>query len=93
MNTIHEINNIFFKHPVVRIKFHKKNGGTRTIIGTSWETMMPEDKRPNGNGQANYHRAYPVFDLNLQEWRAFSPDSIISIEPLLGDTTAAVAAG
>ena len=80
MTNLHEINNIFFKHPVVRIKFHKKNGGTRTIIGTAWETMMPEEKRPNGNGQANYFRAYPVFDLNLQDWRSFSPDNVLSIE-------------
>ena len=84
MSNLHNINNIFFKHPVVRIKFHKKNGGTRTIIGTSWESMMPEDKRPNGNGQANYHRAYPVFDLNLQDWRSFPPDNVLSIEAVTG---------
>ena len=38
----------------------------------------------NGNGQANYHRAYPVFDLNLMEWRSFAPDNLISIEAVEG---------
>ena len=61
-----------------RFTFYKKDGTTRTALGTRSPILIPADKLPKGDmsdGAAGWEesaKAIPYFDLDKREWRSFS---------------------
>ena len=65
------------RNGILRFKFTKKDGTQRIANGTLHELLIPEDKLPKGNAEkpnrtAADFKTIPFFDLEKQEWRAFS---------------------
>jgi hypothetical protein len=65
-------------HVVFRVKFRKKDGTLRSLLGTV-EPGFLGINIPNGTGKPNYDEAIPVYDMEKQEWRAFKPDNLIEL--------------
>jgi len=63
----------------VWVKFTKKDGTERVGSFTTNSSMIPGDKQPTGNGAARKVSAdnTRVFDIEKQEWRSFSNNSVI----------------
>ena len=61
-----------------RFTYYKKDGSTRTALGTRSPSLIPTDKLPKGDmsdGAATREdsaNAIPYFDLDKNEWRSFS---------------------
>ena len=61
-----------------RFTYYKKDGTTRTALGTRSLSLVPVDKLPKGDmsdGAATEDdsvKAMPYFDLDKNEWRSFS---------------------
>jgi hypothetical protein len=66
------------RHVVFRVKFRKKDGTIRSLLGTVEPEFLGVNT-PNGKGKPNYDEAIPVYDMEKQEWRAFKPDNLIDI--------------
>jgi hypothetical protein len=65
-------------HVVFRVKFRKKDGTMRSLLGTV-EPGFLGPNTPKGTGTPNYDEAIPVYDMEKQEWRAFKPDNLIEL--------------
>ena len=61
-----------------RFTYRKKDGTTRTALGTRSPSLIPTDKLPKGDmydGSATWEvsaNAIPYFHLDKNEWRSFS---------------------
>lgn len=61
-----------------RFTYYKKDGSTRTALGTRSPSLIPTDKLPKGDmydGAATKEdsaKVIPYFDLDKNEWRSFS---------------------
>jgi len=59
-----------------RFTYFKKDGTTRTALGTRSPSLIPVDKLPKGQLEINEWedivKAIPYFDLEKNEWRSFS---------------------
>lgn len=61
-----------------RFTYYKKDGTTRTALGTRSLSLVPTDKLPKGDmsdgaaTQEDSAKAIPYFDLDKNEWRSFS---------------------
>ena len=66
-------------HVVFRVKFRKKDGTLRSLLGTLEPGFLQPENVPNGKGKPNYDEAIPVFDMEQQEWRAFKPDNVLEL--------------
>ena len=77
-----ELRETFAGHEQFRITFKKKDGSLRVMICTRDLSLIPPDKHPKGTGKVNYS-SMPVFDLEKNNWRSFSLDSLIDIEPII----------
>ena len=61
-----------------RFTYFKKDGTTRTALGTRSPSLIPTDKLPKGDmsdDAATWEdnaKAIPYFDLEKNEWRSFS---------------------
>lgn len=61
-----------------RFTYFKKDGTTRTALGTRSPSLIPVDKLPKGNMSGDLDtwedsvKAIPYFDLDKNEWRSFS---------------------
>jgi len=59
-----------------RFTYYKKDGTTRTALGTRSSVLIPTDKLPKGQMEINEWedivKAIPYFDLDKNEWRSFS---------------------
>lgn len=59
-----------------RFTYYKKDGTTRTALGTRSPSLIPIDKLPKGQLEINEWKdiveAIPYFDLDKNEWRSFS---------------------
>lgn len=69
------------KNGIVTFTFFKQDGSLRDAKGTLHEILIPDDKKPKGDmsdgaAMPNY-KSIPYFDLDKQEWRAFSIDKFI----------------
>ena len=67
-----------------RFTYYKKDGTTRTALGTRSDVLIPTDKLPKCP-QNNYEweeraKAIPYFDLEKREWRSFSVLNFISLD-------------
>lgn len=79
------------KNPVCRVAFRKINGDEREMICTTTPALISHKftnyNNPWLTSPNNPNRVVRVWDLNLQEWRSFRPDSLITIEALVGYRT------
>ena len=69
-----------------RFTYTKKDGTTRTALGTRSPSLIPVDKLPKGDmsdGAAMKEdniKAIPYFDLDKNEWRSFSVLNFVSLD-------------
>ena len=69
-----------------RFTYYKKDGTTRTALGTRSLSLVPVDKLPKGDmsdGAATEDdsvKAMPYFDLDKNEWRSFSVLNFVSLD-------------
>lgn len=69
-----------------RFTYYKKDGTTRTALGTRAPSLIPVDKLPKGDmsdGSATWEnsaKAIPYFDLDKNEWRSFSVLNFVSLD-------------
>ena len=79
------------QHSVCRVAFRKINGDEREMICTTTAALISHKPTNYNNpwltNPHNPNRVVRVWDLNLQEWRSFRPDSLITIEALVGYRT------
>jgi len=78
LNDPDSIRDFMQTHVVFRVKFRKKDGTIRSLLGTVEPGFLGVNT-PNGTGKPNYDEAIPVFDMEKQEWRAFKPDNLIEL--------------
>ena len=69
------------KNGIVEFNYRKQDGSLRKAKGTLHELLIPDDKKPKGDmsdsaAKPNY-KSIAYFDLDKQEWRAFSIDKFI----------------
>ena len=79
LNDPNAIRDFMVRHVVFRVKFRKKNGTIRHLLGTVEPGFLQPLNLPNGKGNPNYDEAIPVFDMEKQEWRAFKPDNVLQL--------------
>ena len=60
------------------ITFTKKDGTERTIVGTLMNDLIPVDKQPKGTDRVHSVDVQPVYEVELDEWRSFRWDSVVS---------------
>ena len=69
-----------------RFTYRKKDGTTRTALGTRAPALIPADKAPKGDmsdGAATWEdsvKAIPYFDLDKNEWRSFNVLNFVSLD-------------
>ena len=67
-----------------RFTYYKKDGTTRTALGTRSSVLIPTDKLPKGQLEINEWedivKAIPYFDLEKNEWRSFSVFNFVSLD-------------
>ena len=68
-----------------RFTYIKKDGKTRTALGTRAASLIPVDKLPKGDmsdGAAleDGVKAIPYFDLDKNEWRSFNVLHFVSLD-------------
>ena len=67
---------------VVNLSFTKvKDGAVREMRATLVSDQIPSDKMPKTDANANTEKnqlAVRVFDLDLQDWRSFRVDSLLT---------------
>lgn len=67
---------------VVNLSFTKvKDGEVRNMKATLVSDMIPSDKMPKTDANANTEKnqlAVRVFDLDLNDWRSFRVDSLLT---------------
>ena len=67
-----------------RFTYYKKDGTTRTALGTRSSVLIPTDKLPKCP-QENHEgdectKAIPYFDLEKNEWRSFSVFNFVCLD-------------
>ena len=71
---------------VVNLSFTKvKDNAVREMRATLVEDMIPVDKMPKTDANANTEKnqlAVRVFDLDVSDWRSFSVDSLLTFNTL-----------
>lgn len=70
----------------VKLSFTKvKDGGIREMTATLRSDMIPSDKVPSTDANAKTEKnqvAVRVFDLDLNDWRSFRVDSLLTFSPV-----------
>lgn len=71
---------------IVRLSFTKvKDGQVRNMRATLDGRFIPEDKVPTTDANTNTEKnkvAVRVFDLDLNDWRSFRVDSLLTFETI-----------
>ena len=66
-----------------RFTYYKKDGSTRTALGTRSPLLIPADKAPkcpqNNDEWEERAKAIPYFDLDKREWRSFGVLNFVSL--------------
>ena len=67
-----------------RFTYYKKDGTTRTALGTRSPSLIPIDKAPKCEHEIetweDVVRAIPYFDLEKNEWRSFNVLNFVSLD-------------
>jgi hypothetical protein len=66
-----------------RFTYIKKDGTTRTALGTRAASLIPLDKIPNTYNTDEINdtvKAIPYFDLDKNEWRSFNVLHFVSLD-------------
>ena len=66
-----------------RFTYIKKDGTTRTALGTRADSLIPLDKMPNtydSDEIKDTAKAIPYFDLDKNEWRSFNVLNFVSLD-------------
>lgn len=67
-----------------RFTYYKKDGTTRTALGTRSPCLIPVDKAPKGEVEINKWedvvKSIPYFDLDKKEWRSFNVLNFVSLD-------------
>ena len=72
---------------IVRVSFTKKDGTLRTMEATTYAPLIPVECQPKNETDRDYsdeiHRSrcaarWIVFDTEINEWRSFRWDSVVS---------------
>ena len=69
-----------------RFTYYKKDGTTRTALGTRSPSLIPVERRPKGDmsdGAATWEdnaKAIPYYDLEVGKWRSFSVLNFVSLD-------------
>ena len=67
-----------------RFTYFKKDGSTRTALGTRSILLIPADKAPKcpqvNDEWGESAKAIPYFDLEKKEWRSFSVLNFVSLD-------------
>ncbi len=67
-----------------RFTYYKKDGTTRTALGTRSPSLIPVDKAPkcpqDNEEWEERAKAIPYFDLEKNEWRSFSVLNFVSLD-------------
>jgi hypothetical protein len=66
----------FLETQVLHVTFTKKDGTVREMRCTKNLDLIPADKQPKGVARTKTSTAVTVFDLDVQEWRSFLPESV-----------------
>ena len=71
---------------MARFTYSKKDGSSRSALGTRSPILIPADKLPKSSladlddKEADNYRTIPYFDLDKNEWRSFSVLNFISLD-------------
>lgn len=69
------------KDVIMEVVFTKTDGTNRVMLCTQALELIPEDKHPSGESNTVYdENQVRVFDLEVNEWRSFLKDNIISTQ-------------
>lgn len=69
------------KNVIMEVVFTKTDGTNRVMLCTQALELIPEDKHPSGESNTVYdENQVRVFDLEVNEWRSFLKDNIISTQ-------------
>ncbi len=66
-----------------RFTYCKKDGSTRSALGTRSPLLIPADKAPKGENRESKIedcKSIPYFDLEKNEWRSFNVLNFISLD-------------
>lgn len=67
-----------------RFTYYKKDGTTRTALGTRSSVLIPIDKLPkcpqDNDEWEERNKAIPYFDLDKNEWRSFNVLNFVSLD-------------
>lgn len=86
--TRQELEELFKFNARIKVVFTKQNGTRREMICTRNVTLIPVGKQAVRNGQGGQgnrppsETSFPVFDMEKQDWRAFTIAKLISVEVL-----------
>ena len=67
-----------------RFTYYKKDGSTRTALGTRSPLLIPTDKTPkcpqDNEEWEDRFKAIPYFDLDKHEWRSFNVLNFVCLD-------------
>jgi len=78
LNLTHKSFEERIKNGELKFEYTKKDGSIREAKGTSRLDMIPEGLHPKGGIKAT--KGTPYFDIEINEWRSVTSDSLISVD-------------
>jgi hypothetical protein len=78
LNLTHKSFEEKIKSGELKFEYTKKDGSIREAKGTSRLDMIPEGLHPKGGIKAT--KGTPYFDIEINEWRSITADSLISVD-------------
>lgn len=81
-----ECEKIFSENKLLKVVFTKKNGEERTMLCTRDSALIPSVKQPKAAASDSLsprppsETNFPVFDIEKDDWRAFTIGNLISVE-------------
>lgn len=75
------IEKLFSERKPVQVVFTKADGSRREMTATRDPRLIPAEKAPSGESEyrTENDKQIRVFDTDLQEWRSFNLDRLLSI--------------